>query len=218
MKKKALVSHSGGMDSSICLRLAIQKFGSENVLSVGFDYGQRHREEMEAAQKICRDWNVQRVVLDLNCLSKITTDSLTCHQMNVTEGNTLVVGRNGLMAKLSAIHAHDLGAELVYLGVMGVEGAHAGYRDCSRQYIDLVENVVRHDLDNPNFAFVTPLVDLTKAESLQIAKDLGILEYLWVNTVTCYLGIKGTGCKKCPGCRVRNDGIAEFKLSIRSRN
>lgn len=67
MKKKAIVIHSGGMDSSLCLYQAIEDHGVDNVLSLTFRYGQRHAVELKAAQYICREWGVDQTILDINC-------------------------------------------------------------------------------------------------------------------------------------------------------
>jgi 7-cyano-7-deazaguanine synthase len=216
-KKKAVVIHSGGMDSSICLALAIQEFGKEAVLSLSFDFGQRHSTELVQAQKICKDWNVDHAVVDLNCLKKITDNALINKELLIQENdadgipNTLVVGRNGLMARLGAIHADFLGADYIYMGIIGVEGNFSGYRDCSRQYMDLKQQLLRIDLNNPKFEIRTPVVHMTKKETLEVAHSLSILKYLMDHTITCYEGIPKEGCKKCPACHLRHKGIQEFK-------
>ena len=132
MKKDTIVIHSGGMDSTLCLALAIREFGKKQVLSLGFNYGQRHHNELEAAQKICSDWGVDRCVLDIDCLQEITENALMDSEKAISHSkdsspNTLVVGRNGLMARLGAIHAHHLGAHVIYLGVMELEEANSGF-------------------------------------------------------------------------------------------
>nr|MBP9674313.1 7-cyano-7-deazaguanine synthase QueC [Bacteriovoracaceae bacterium] len=169
MKKKALVIHSGGMDSSLCLKLALQKYGASAVLSISFSYGQKHSVELECAKKICSDWNIQHEVLDLSVLQKITENALTHHEIPIVHKensapNTLVVGRNGLMARLAAIYAHTLGAHEIYMGVMELEVANSGYPDCSREYMDLKEKILQKDLNDPKFRIVTPLIHMTKKE------------------------------------------------------
>jgi 7-cyano-7-deazaguanine synthase len=123
MKKQAIVVHSGGMDSSICLGLAVEQYGAENVLAMSFTYGQRHSNELDFAEQICKEWSVDRTVVDLNCLSEITDNALTNSSVEITSNskspNTLVVGRNGLMARVAAIHAEHLGAECIFMGVIG---------------------------------------------------------------------------------------------------
>lgn len=216
MKKKAIVIHSGGMDSSLCLYKAIQDYGVENVLSLTFRYGQRHSTELAASKLICAEWGVDQTILDIDCLQKITENSLTKHDLQITHvngesPNSLVMGRNGLMVRLAAIHADSLGASKVYTGVIEVEEANSGYRDCSRTYMDMMESILRLDLDDSNFQVVTPVVKMTKLETMEMANEMGILEFLLENTITCYEGIAQQGCQKCPACFLRNQGILEYK-------
>lgn len=215
-RKKTIVIHSGGMDSSICLAIAIKEFGKESVLSLSFFYGQRHSSELIQAKKICEAWKVDHHVISLECLNEITDSALLNKELPIESQkenlppNTLVIGRNGLMARLGAIHADHLGAQSIYMGVIGVEGNFSGYRDCSRDYIDLKEQILRIDLDNPQFEIRTPLVYMTKKETLEVANQLGVLNYLLENTISCYEGVSGLGCKKCPACELKNKGLQEF--------
>lgn len=215
MKKKAIVVHSGGMDSSLCLAVAIQEWGPSEVLSLSFTYGQRHSQELERAAKICAQWKVDHVVLDLSCLQQITENSLTRHDIPIEiqpgkPPNSLVVGRNGLMARIAAIHAHSLGAHQIYMGVIEVESANSGYRDCSRNYMDKMQDILRIDLDDSHFEIKTPLVFMTKKETLELGYQLGVLQYLLETTITCYQGIDKAGCGNCPACHLRNEGIIQF--------
>lgn len=217
MKKKTIVVHSGGMDSSLCLALAIQEFGAENVLSVSFTYNQRHSLELSKALEISEYFKVDHIELNLSCLSQITESALIGHTKKIEHNsgeapNTLVVGRNGLMARVAAIHAQSLGARSIYMGVMELEEANSGYRDCSRIYMDLVEAALRLDFNDPGFEIRTPLVKMNKKETMELGKNLGVLEYLLENTVTCYEGIPKEGCMKCPACRLRNNGLKIFSL------
>lgn len=217
MKKKAVVVHSGGMDSSLCLALAIKEFGAENVLSLSFTYNQRHSIELAKATEISIHFNVDHVELDLSCLSKITESALIGHDKNIEHKkgeapNTLVVGRNGLMARLAGIHANSLGAHCIYLGVMELESANSGYRDCSRAYMDVVQEALRMDFADPTFEIRTPLVSMNKKETMELGHKLGVLEYLVENTITCYEGVPKEGCMKCPACKLRNNGLKIFSL------
>ncbi len=213
--KKAVVVHSGGMDSSLCLTLAVKEFGKDQVCSVTFSYGQRHSSEIKQAQNLCQDWGVHHRLVSLDSLHEVTSNALMNPSIGIQHEakglpNTLVVGRNGLMAWLAAILAHQIQAQCIYLGIMGLEGANSGYRDCSRNYMDLLQNILRMDLDNPCFEIRTPLVHMLKKETLKLAYSMKILEYLLKETITCYEGIPYQGCKKCPSCLLRNEGIKEF--------
>ncbi|MDP1880602.1 MAG: 7-cyano-7-deazaguanine synthase QueC [Parachlamydiaceae bacterium] len=218
MSKKAIVIHSGGMDSSLCLALAAQEFGPEHLLSLSFSYHQRHSKELEQAKKICQDWKIDHHLVDLNCLNQVTHNALMDHSVSISLDdnkipNTLVIGRNGLMAHFGAIYAHHLGAHALYMGVMELEEANSGYRDCSRHYMDLKQEILRIDLDDPIFEIRTPLVKMTKKQTLELADQLGILEYLLKETVTCYEGLPENGCLLCPACQLRNQGIREFLVA-----
>lgn len=215
MKKQAVVVHSGGMDSSLCLALAIKEFGADHVLSLSFSYNQRHTAELAQAAKIAQDLDVDHVLIDLGCLGDITSNALTDDSIPIRYEpgklpNTLVTGRNGIMAHLAGIYADRIGAFCIYMGVMELEGSNSGYRDCSRKYMDLQQEILRLDLDRPTFEIRTPLIRLTKKETMELAFDLGILTYLLQETVTCYEGVRLQGCRNCPACKLRNQGIAEF--------
>lgn len=215
MKKTAIVIHSGGMDSSICLALAVKEFGASNVLSLSFNYHQRHSNEIRQARVIASHFGVDHSVLDIGCLSIITESALTNSKVPIQQSvdkapNTLVVGRNGLMARLGAIHAQSLGASCIFMGIIEVEGSNSGYRDCSRAYMDLMEQILRIDLGDNHFSIKTPLVYLSKFETMKLADKLGVLPFLWEHTITCYEGIPQEGCKRCPACLLRNKGYEEF--------
>ncbi len=217
MKKRAVVVHSGGMDSSLCLALAMREFGKDQVLSLSFVYGQRHINELRQAEKICRDWGVDHVSLNVDCLQEITVSALIGHDIPIEHQqgkppNTLVTGRNGLMAHVAGIHAHHLGAHCIYMGVIEVDSANSGYRDCSRAYMDLQQQILRIDLDDRTFEIRTPLVYMSKKETMVLGMDLGVLDYLLQETITCYEGVPRQGCRCCPACKLRNEGLRDFSL------
>ncbi len=208
--KKAVVVHSGGMDSSLCLASALRDFASDEVLSVTFDYGQRHDSEIAAAEKICCDWGIDHKQVNLAALGQLTHNSLVDKSLPIAANNTMVIGRNGLFVRLASIYAHTLGGHYVYIGV--VEEDCAGYKDCSKEYMVLMEHILRIDFADPEFEIRTPLVGMTKYETMEFGYELGVLEYLLQETVTCYDGIPQQGCGRCPSCLLRNNGIREFLL------
>ncbi len=212
---KAIVVHSGGMDSSICLKLAINKFGAQHVLALGFDYDQRHLTELEASKLICSSWGVKQKIFSLPFMKKITQNSLTNHDLEISTTqnipNSLVVGRNGLMARIAAIHADSLGAQCIYLGVIEVEEANSGYRDCNRKYFDKLEEILQLDFDNDQFKILTPIIKMTKSETMELVDSLGELDFLVKNTITCYQGKTHPGCGTCPSCKLRNEGLEIFR-------
>jgi 7-cyano-7-deazaguanine synthase len=215
IKKKAIVVHSGGMDSSLCLALAMDQFGAENVLSMSFSYGQRHTKELEMAKIICKEWNVDNTVINLDCLNEITDSALfdSTEEIKHKKGevpNTIVVGRNGLMARIAGIHADHIGAEHIFMGIIEVEAANSGYRDCTRKYMDIIQAGLRVDLDNQKFEIKTPLVYMDKKQTMELGYQMGVLHFLVENTLSCYKAVEKQGCLKCPACKLRNEGLNKF--------
>lgn len=217
MTYDSIVLHSGGMDSSLCLYLAAKQYGEDRVLSLGFQYGQRHAPELTAAETIASHFGIRRVVISVPPLPGWETSSLLAHSIPIhIEGmcpNSIVRGRNGLFLMMAAPLAHTVGAHELVIGVMEREGSYSGYPDCSREYIDRVQAVVRLDLQDSSFSIQTPLIQMSKADTMRLADDCGVLDYLLEKTVTCYNGISAVGCQECPSCRLRNQGIIEFYRS-----
>jgi 7-cyano-7-deazaguanine synthase len=218
-EKDVIVVHSGGLDSSLCLHLAIKKFGISKVLSLSFDYKQRTQSELKAAEKICSDWKVDHQTVSLDFYQQITNNALintttTIGHNDNSTANTLVVGRNGLMARIAAILADQLHAENIMLGILPYEEDGPGYRDCTRSYMDKMEEILRIDLGNDNFKILTPLASSGtfsgKRQAIQIAYEEGILPYLLENTITCYEGIPLQGCGTCSSCICKNQSLLEF--------
>lgn len=208
---KAVVVHSGGMDSSLCLYLATKEFWKEEVLSLSFYYKQRHRIELQQAAKIAAYFGVAHKELPLESIPNNNALMDETLEVMYQEGtpNTLVLGRNGLMAHIAALHAHTWGASCIYMGVMEREGY---YRDCSKQYMQLIQSIIRLDLNDPSFEVKTPLIDMTKQETMILAHELGILDYLWKETISCYHGLPEYGCRYCPSCLLRNKAYEAFLL------
>jgi len=164
----AIVLHSGGMDSSLCLALAAEKYGEKNVLSVGFRYNQRHSIELQAAETIAKEFSVQRHIVDIPAIPGWEVSSLVNANLPIVQEdgkipNSFVVGRNGLFLMMAAPLTKAVSAKRIYIGVMELEGENSGYPDCSREYIDSVQKVICSDIQNADFSIQTPLVSMTKA-------------------------------------------------------
>jgi 7-cyano-7-deazaguanine synthase len=214
MTYDAIVLHSGGMDSSLCLLLAAKQYGNGKVISLGVRYQQRHHSELAAAEEIAAHYGIRREVLDMAPLPGWDSSSLIAHSLPIESSagcpNSVVLGRNGLFLMMVAPMARSVGAHSLFIGVMEREGSNSGYPDCNRSYIDSVQTVIRLDLQDSSFSIQTPLIEMSKAETLELADSLGALEFLLQHTVTCYNGVPLIGCQECPSCRLRNAGIAEF--------
>lgn len=216
MNKKALIVFSGGQDSTTCLVWALKEF--DEVQTVSFAYGQRHALELECAKNIADNFSVKHHILDLGLLNQLAPNALTRKDIIITEGNvgelpsTFVDGRNLLFLSFAAILAKQLGYHHIVTGVCQTD--FSGYPDCRDVFIKSLNVTLNLSMDY-NFIIHTPLMWLDKKQSWALADELGYLEYVRTNTLTCYNGIIGDGCGSCPACKLRRNGL---KLYLEERN
>lgn len=213
--RKAVVVFSGGQDSTTCLIKAIKEY--DEVHCVTFDYGQKHVSEIAVAQDIARTLEVtSHNIIDVSVLNALAVSSLTRSNIDVPEYNdqrsedypsTFVPGRNIIFLTLAAIFANQIQAQDVITGVC--ETDFSGYPDCRNQFVRALNNAVSLGLGSP-VNFITPLMWLTKAETWALADELGKLDFVIAETLTCYNGEKSYGCGKCHACHLRNKGLNEF--------
>ena len=221
MNKKALVLLSGGQDSTTCLFWAIKEYGADMVSAVGFSYGQKHIQELEIAREICAIPRVPYEILDLSALSSLSRNALTNHNIkieNFTESkpstgtvdipNTFVPGRNLLFLSFAAAAAYQRGITDIIIGVSQAD--YSGYPDCREAFIIAAENALRLSMDH-NFNIITPLINLDKSQVWALSEELGCFELIKEKTLTCYNGVTGEGCKKCPACVLRRRGLERFE-------
>ncbi len=217
---KAVVVLSGGQDSAICLALACRKHGAARVAAVTFNYGQRHALETKFAKNLAKRFGVARhKTVKLDFYRHLTANAL----MNPAQAigrkkgascpTTVVEGRNAIFLLAAGIWAKELGAREIYTGVS--EADYSGYPDCRRAFIRAQEKTMRLAMEWP-FKIVAPFMRMTKADEWALADRLGILELVENETLTCYRGIPGKGCGRCPACRLRNRGLKEFKARART--
>lgn len=215
--EKAVVVFSGGQDSTTCLFWAKNTF--REVETVTFDYGQRHKLEIECAARIAEDLGVKQTVLDMSLLNQLAPSALTRHDVAITqeEGelpSTFVEGRNLLFLSFAAIYAKQVGAKHLVTGVC--ETDFSGYPDCRDIFIKSLNVTLNLSMDH-EFVVHTPLMWLNKAETWKLADELGAFQYVHDHTLTCYNGVMGSGCGECPACKLRQAGLDEY-LAVRSQN
>jgi 7-cyano-7-deazaguanine synthase len=204
------VLFSGGQDSTTCLAWAKARFTT--VHTVAFDYQQRHRVELEAAAKVSQILGVaSHQIIPINSLAALGGSALTSNEA-VQAGvrpatglpNTFVPGRNLVFLTLAAAYAYQLGIHDLVTGVCQTD--YAGYPDCRQTAIDAVAQSIRVGMDFP-VTIHSPLMDLSKADTVRLAMDLGAREALaWSHT--CYNG-QIPPCGTCPSCQVRAKGFAD---------
>lgn len=214
MDRKALVVLSGGQDSTTCLFWATDKFGKENVSAIGFDYGQRHVAELECAKEICSEAGIKYEVIKTPLINELSANSLTRADIPVEETkpdggppNTFVEGRNHLFLSYAAIYAKTHGIADIVTGVC--ETDFSGYPDCRDVFVKSLNVTLNLAMDY-NFFIHTPLMRMSKADEWELAEKLGVVDLVYNKTLTCYNGIKGEGCGKCPACFLRKRGYEEY--------
>lgn len=211
-QEKAVVVFSGGQDSTTCLFWALERFA--HVEAISFDYGQRHRTELEHASRIAEELHVPHRILDMSLLNQLAPNALTRADMEIKEEqgklpNTFVDGRNMVFFTFAAIYAKQVGARHIVVGVC--ETDFSGYPDCRDVFIKSLDVTLNLAMDYP-FVIHTPLMWLDKAATWKLADELGALSFVREKTVTCYNGIAGDGCGECPACRLRLAGLEKYLL------
>ena len=228
----ALVLFSGGQDSTVCLVWALERFA--RVETLGFDYAQRHRVELEArkrvrgritaldpawAEKLGEDH-----LLDLGALAAISDTALT-REVAIEVGasglpTTFVPGRNLVFLAFAGALGYRRGVKHLVAGMC--ETDFSGYPDCRDDTIKSMQLALNLGMDR-RFVIHTPLMWIDKAATFALAHELGgdeLVDLLVEDTHTCYLGDRsrrhdwGYGCGTCPACRLRAEGFAKW-MSMR---
>ena len=224
----ALVLFSGGQDSSTCLAWALDRFGT--VETVGFDYGQRHRVELECRETIREGLAAIAPVwgsrlgpdhtIGLQALGAISATALTDDvAIAMTEGglpNTFVPGRNLIFLTFAAALAYRRGLRHIVTGVC--ETDYSGYPDCRDDTIKALQVALNLGMDK-RFVLHTPLMWIDKAETWALTRQLGgepLVTLIREQSHSCYLGDRshhhdwGFGCGTCPACQLRAEGYRRF--------
>lgn len=217
---KAVVVLSGGQDSATCLALAVGKHGAEEVAAITFEYGQRHSLETKFAKRLAKRFGVfAHKVVKMDFYRHLTSNALMSKDAPIEKRKgascptTVVEGRNAFFLLAASVWAKELGAVEVYTGVS--EADYSGYPDCRAAFVRSQQKTIRLALEWP-VRIVTPFMRMSKADEWALAEKLGILDIIENETLTCYNGIPGTGCGKCPACELRNRGYREFKKRSRT--
>ena len=226
--RSALVLFSGGQDSTACLAWALARYA--RVETIGFDYGQRHRIELDCRGAVRAGlaaldagWAARLGgdhLLDLALLGQISDTALTSERAIEFQSNglpnTFVPGRNLLFLGFASTVAYRRGASVLVGGMC--ETDFSGYPDCRDNTLKAMQVALSLGLATP-MTIETPLMFLTKAQTWALTDALGgtaLNDLIVEETHTCYLGERGTrhpwgyGCGQCPACALRAAGHAEF--------
>ncbi|MFO1389843.1 7-cyano-7-deazaguanine synthase QueC [Cellvibrio sp.] len=220
-QKKAVVLVSGGLDSTTAL--AIARSEGYDCYTMSFDYGQRHRIELAAAERTAKAMGaVSHKVINLD-LRTIGGSALTDESIAVPEHETAgipvtyVPARNTVFLSIALGWAEVLGAEDIFIGVNAVD--FSGYPDCRPEYIAAFEKMAnlatRAGAEGGHLRIRTPLIDLSKGDIIKLGMSLGVDYSL---TVSCYqANDKGEACGKCDSCRLRKAGFVQAGVPDQTR-
>lgn len=213
MSKRAVVLVSGGLDSTTVLAMA--KAEGYECFTISFDYGQRHRAELDAAERTAKALGAaEHKVVSLD-LRAIGGSALTDDAIDVPTDDpggipvTYVPARNTVFLSIALGWAEVLGAEAICIGVNAVD--YSGYPDCRPDYIQAFQTMAnlatKAGIEGKPLRIETPLIDLTKAEIIQKGSALGVNYGM---TVSCYQADDaGKACGVCDSCRLRKKGFAD---------
>ena len=216
MSKKAVILLSGGLDSATSLAMARSQ-GFE-CYAISFDYGQRHRYELTAANNIAQSLSVVEHKTVKLGLDGIGGSALTDNNIDVPEEEsegipvTYVPARNTVFLSIALGWAEVLDAQDIFIGVNAVD--YSGYPDCRPEFItaftQLANLATRAGVEGTTFNINTPLIDLSKAEIIRRGHALG-LDYGM--TVSCYQAdAQGRACGHCDSCRLRAEGFKSANI------
>ena len=218
---KAVVLVSGGLDSTTVLAMARARGFACYTLS--FDYGQRHRAELAAAERVSAALgDVEHKVVTLN-LDSIGGSALTDLSIAVPEQDTegipvtYVPARNTVFLSIALGWAEVLGAQDIFIGVNAVD--YSGYPDCRPQFIaafeDMANLATREGVQGRKISVHAPLIDLGKGDIIRAGLDLGVDYAL---TVSCYQATaEGLACGRCDSCRLRRAGFEQAGVADPTR-
>jgi 7-cyano-7-deazaguanine synthase len=211
-EETALVVLSGGQDSTTCLYWAMQRFGRAQTSSVTFDYGQRHRLELECAAEVAARAGVSNQCLPIDTFAALGGDALTDTDIAVENKaadedglpNTFVPGRNIIFLTFAAAYAYQRNIGHLITGVAQTD--YSGYPDCREETMSALQTALRLGMES-DVVIHTPLMHLSKKQTVELARDLGALPAMAL-THTCYEGVRPP-CGECPACALRAKGFAE---------
>jgi len=216
MTDKAVILLSGGLDSATTL--AIAKSAGYQCFALSFDYGQRHRAELDAVKRILAEYpDVPHKTIHID-MNQFGGSALTDTEIAIPETPsdgipvTYVPARNTIFLSLALGWAEVLDAAAIFIGVNAVD--YSGYPDCRPEYIEAFQSLAnlatKRGVEGQVIKLETPLIHLTKADIIKTGNELGVDYSL---TVSCYAAdVDGKACGHCDSCRLRAAGFAAAGL------
>jgi len=214
---KALVIFSGGQDSTTCLGWAINRF--PEVVAISFIYGQRHGVEIQQAEIICHELGIPQHVFDISFYAGLVHSALIeegnlndRHELKKELPASYVPNRNALFVLLAHTFAQKIQAQILVAGFSQAD--YSGYPDCRQDFAQAIEQALNLG-SAQHIQLLTPLMQLTKAETFALAEAEGVFDLVLQESHTCYQGTCrmnewGRGCGSCPACELRKKGYYDY--------
>lgn len=219
---------SGGQDSVTSAAMAMAKLPGPHV-ALSFNYGQQHKSELDYAKTSWHRLHAKHgktteshYIVDVSAAMAALKSDLIRQGAEIKEEegrlpSSFVPGRNLIFLSFALAYAASLGHKEIVTGVCQTD--YSGYPDCRDEFIRAFETAGQKAIDHPQFSpvvVVCPLMWKTKAETFAMAQELGVMDIVLQNTMTCYHGnpsvhVWGRGCDNCPACRLRRAGWEQFK-------
>ncbi len=223
MNQNTIVLLSGGLDSATCLAIARHQEKFQDIYTMAFDYGQRHRLELDAAEKLSKQFGAKehRVIhIDLRVFggSALTSDLAVPkdrEEKQMSDGIpiTYVPARNTIFLSYALAWAEIIDCNDVFIGVNALD--YSGYPDCRPEYIDAFQAMSRLGTKRTSFNIHAPLVQMTKAQIIRTGTDLGV-DYGM--THSCYdPSPTGLACGHCDSCLLRKKGFKDADVADPTR-
>ena len=223
-KQKAVVLLSGGIDSTICLAMAVDEYGSNNVVALNMLYGQKHDKEIESAKAVAKWYGVPYYEMDMSAVMQYSDCPLLKHSHKAIKHesysdqlmemggkgtvDTYVPFRNGLFLSAAAAFALSVGATKVYYGAHADDAAGSAYPDCSEKFAEAMNQAIEEGSGGA-VKLVAPLITMTKGEVVHAGLSLKAPYHL---TWSCYEG-GDTPCGECATCIDRARAFAENSVA-----
>lgn len=210
MSESAVVVLSGGQDSTTSLYWAMDRFGQGNVSALTFDYGQRHRVELDCAAAVAEHAGVLHAVLPIDTFAALGGNALTDRTIRVQDAangelpTTFVPGRNLVFLTYAAAWAWPRHVRHIVTGVAQTD--YSGYPDCREKTLRSLQQTLRLGMES-EVSLHTPLMHLGKRETVLLAMEVGALDAMAL-THSCYNGQRPP-CGSCAACVLRAKGFAE---------
>ena len=216
---EAAVLLSGGVDSSTCLGIAVDKYGNDNVIALTIYYGQRHKKEIESARNVAKFYNVKHLEFDLSSIFEHSDCSLLENsnnkipeesyfdQLQKTNGepvSTYVPFRNGLMVSVATSIALSYGCKIIMYGAHADDAAGNAYPDCSIQFVESMNDAIEEGTSH-KLKLVAPFISKPKHEIIRVGLSIGVP---YEKTFSCYKG-KDKSCGVCGTCRDRKQAFLD---------